>query len=34
MIPPATRNRDPTMSMGGSVSIAKRIARYVEPQMM
>ena len=30
---PATRKRMPAMRNGGIVSIAKRMARYVEPQM-
>jgi len=34
MIAPATKNLLPTMRFGGNVSIANRIARYVEPQMM
>ena len=30
---PATTNRAPAMRNGGMVSMAMRIARYVEPQM-
>jgi hypothetical protein len=30
---PARRNRTEAMSSGGSVSMAKRMARYVEPQI-
>ena len=34
MIAPATMKRVETASMGGIVSTATAIARYVEPQMM